>query len=99
MPKGESKSKYFLGGVYIVVMFIRVLTSPTPCGAQKVRGKEVGKMTTDRMDRILALSRELEHLKSLFTGSLNRGDVEECLLLLDEIESLSIEIGRLKYRG
>lgn len=56
-------------------------------------------MTTDRMDRILALSRELEHLKSLFTGSLNRGDVEECLLLLDEIESLSIEIGRLKYRG
>lgn len=96
MPKGESKSKYFLGGVYIVSMFIRVLTSPTPCGAQKVRGKEVGKMTTDR---ILALSRELEHLKSLFVGSLNRGDVEECLLLLDEIENLAVEIGRLKYRG
>lgn len=53
-------------------------------------------MTTDR---ILALSRELEHLKSLFVGSLNRGDVEECLLLLDEIENLAVEIGRLKYRG
>jgi hypothetical protein len=75
-------------------MFIRVLMSPTPRGAQKVRGKEVGKMT---MDRILALSKELEHLKSLFTGSLNRGEVEECLLLLEEIENLSIEIGRLKY--
>lgn len=75
-------------------MFIRVLMSPTPRGAQKVRGKEVGKMT---MDRILALSKELEHLKSLFEGSLNRGEVEECLLLLEEIENLSIEIGRLKY--
>lgn len=49
------------------------------------------------MDRILALSKELEHLKSLFEGSLNRGEVEECLLLLEEIENLSIEIGRLKY--
>lgn len=77
-------------------MFIRVLMSPTPCGAQKVRGKEVGKMT---MDRILALSKELEHLESLFTDSLNRGEVEECLVLLEEIESLAIQIGRLKYKG
>lgn len=80
-------------------MFIRVLMSPTPRGAQKVRGKEVGKMTMDRADRILALSRELEHLKSLFEGSLNRGEVEECLVLLEEIESLAIQIGRLKYKG
>lgn len=56
-------------------------------------------MTMDRADRILALSKELEHLKILFVGSLNRGEVEECLVLLEEIESLSIEIGRLKYRG
>lgn len=51
------------------------------------------------MDRILALSKELEHLESLFTDSLNRGEVEECLLLLEEIESLAIQIGRLKYKG
>lgn len=51
------------------------------------------------MDRILALSKELEHLKSLFVGSLNRGEVEESLILFEEIENLSIQIGRLKHRG